>query len=322
MCQNIIYRLLANKSIQIQNLELEAGIIKSSNGVLSRYTSFGPNGEMLSRNAMTVLAKSVEGDIYTVASPQGKVVTSTNDKIIQYLRSSGSMISNGRVSRMGNKEFIASIAGEYPKFNPDVTKKRVENRNIQKAPANNRILPEEVVRGGLIQYYDAITDKRELADKLNKRHRKLGLDGEFIYDAQSGRIVQTDIPVRVTSVSDMNNRRIWWRIELNIDNYTDEFSIRKLKNACLDRMRIPMNKVIGTNGGIEICIYCEGSRLTVLDLGLYGSFRKEEINTVISSNISTPKSKVLEFRGFLQGQDGAPKSGAGSKKPRGNVGIL
>ena len=122
--------------IGISENETTFGQLIGTNGQLSRYPIIN-NGVSINNNCIIVF-KSIE-DKYIVTGSNGKMLSMTEDSIIEYGNTQG--IANGKVvTSSEGKQFISSISGEYEK---DRLALRSEDSSIARTLGKMRMVGQQ-----------------------------------------------------------------------------------------------------------------------------------------------------------------------------------
>lgn len=109
----MLSELILEGKIFVENLRYNGyKSLKAWGGGLHRYTKFDKQNRMLNSPAMIILAK--RKNIYTVASPKGKVKSVDEETLIKSLQNSNWTLANGKIRTSSGKESIIPIEGGYP----------------------------------------------------------------------------------------------------------------------------------------------------------------------------------------------------------------
>ena len=104
-------RGVLEKSIEIDGIKIEDGILKGSNGSFDRYTQL-INGITIG-TCPIVIVKQYPDKTYDVCNHLGKIVHMHSDDIIKFAETEG--IANGKIVHSQDGSYISSICGEYLK---------------------------------------------------------------------------------------------------------------------------------------------------------------------------------------------------------------
>ena len=110
-----VINVLSRGNIKIAGLELKGHAIVGSNGSIDRYPVI-QNKNIVGTSPLVIATQLlIDGDIvgYKVLDWKGTMSNASLQDVIKYAKSNG--ISNGAIKRVGNREFVSSISGEYNK---------------------------------------------------------------------------------------------------------------------------------------------------------------------------------------------------------------
>ena len=111
---NAVMQLAARK--MVENLEVENGIIKSTNGALKRYTCIDANTQKFIGNRRAVILSRIEVDDvlkgYVIFGTNNMVQKISIEKAVDMAKCD--MIVNGKLRNTSKGLIVSSIGGEYP----------------------------------------------------------------------------------------------------------------------------------------------------------------------------------------------------------------
>ena len=104
-----IKQAIKSNNIQIDNLEIKAGIISGSNGSIDRLPKI-INGQLIEKSPLIILNQIGETS-YEVSDFKGSISNVKDTDIIEYANKNG--ISNGKIVTKDGRSFISAISGSY-----------------------------------------------------------------------------------------------------------------------------------------------------------------------------------------------------------------
>ncbi len=133
--QAVVQALKSNK-ITIENLTIDNGELRGSNGSLDRYPIINQDGSLRENNSVIILNELTDGDKtigHTVSDYKGTILKVKNQDLIKYIKTKG--VANGKLVSREGTEFISSIIGEYKKI--DINSKKRNNKNDSSNKSSN-----------------------------------------------------------------------------------------------------------------------------------------------------------------------------------------
>ena len=107
--------VLKRGEIKIVGLELKGNKVVGSNGSIDRYPIIINKNVPGSSPLIVITQLLMDDEIlgYKIADWKGSIINSSLSDVVKYAKNNG--ISNGAVKKVGDKEFVSSISGEYDK---------------------------------------------------------------------------------------------------------------------------------------------------------------------------------------------------------------
>lgn len=127
--QSVIQALKSNR-FPIENLMLDRGELKGSNGSLARYPIVDVNGSLRDNNSVIILNELTEREKtigYTISDYKGTILKVKSQDLIKYIKTKG--VANGKLVYRDGNEFISSITGEYKKIDISRLKRDTKDDN-------------------------------------------------------------------------------------------------------------------------------------------------------------------------------------------------